>query len=129
MKKTLFLLAAVLVFAGFMSCDDNISFPVNHIEIHNISGKMPTFDMAQIHPNTNYPLFAVFLNSKNEVMPVLNSELIIWTTDCPTRQIVPATGQNVSFNPQVMETSSATVRYIQVEYKDLPKCRVNVQVQ
>ncbi|MDR1696513.1 MAG: hypothetical protein LBR69_07830 [Endomicrobium sp.] len=127
-KKTLLLLMVFSFFAGFMSCEDNIFYPVNRVEIYHNGSHMLTSGIAKIPANAPYQLSAVFFNSKNEILDVPDPEFIIWTDDCPTRKFEPEIGVDVSFNSVIPEEYSE-VYHIYVEYKDLPRREIRFQLQ
>jgi len=99
-KKALFLFAAVFIFASFISCDNNISYPVNRVEIQNEAGQKLT-GIVNIPVASNYKLIAAFFNSKNEPLPVSNPENIVWTmSNGQNSWFEPTnTGYEVFFNP------------------------------
>ena len=118
MKKTLFLFAAVLILASFTSCEDDVSYPVNRVEIRDALGrKVAAYKTDGFDVNANIELNAVFLNAKNEAKPVSNPENILWTmSNNENSWFGPENrGYTVYFNPPP-GAAGPTVLWMKVEY-------------
>ncbi|MCL2484633.1 MAG: membrane lipoprotein lipid attachment site-containing protein [Endomicrobia bacterium] len=120
MKKILFLFVAALMLAGLSSCDNNILYPVNRVEIHDAAGnKLPAYKPGGFPVASFVQLNAVFLNSKNESLEVSNPEEILWTmSNGQDSWFLPTNaGYEVYFNPPA-EAAGPDMLYMKVEYRE-----------